>query len=121
MLEIKNILILDKWLEAYLILVLVDIVTGLLKAYKTEGFKSRKMREGIIRTLSEIIAIFFAGILDLVMGLNILMIATKSLLVFKQCISIVENLGLLGVELPDLLKDKIQDLKPTVSDEEKEE
>ena len=55
------------------------------------------------------------------MGLNILMLATKSLLVFKQCISIVENLGLLGVELPDLLKDKIQDLKPTVSDEEKEE
>lgn len=111
MLELKDIVALDKWLEAYLILVLVDITTGLLKAYKVEGFKSRKMREGVIRILSEIIAIFFAGILDLVMGLDILMLATKTLLVLKQCISIVENLGILGVELPQVLKDKIQDLK----------
>lgn len=111
MINYKEILVMDKFLEAYLILVAIDFITGFLKAFKTEGFKSRKMREGVIRILSEIIAIFFAGILDDVLGLNILMFSTKGLFLFKQCISIVENLGLLGVDLPQILKDKIQDLK----------
>ena len=99
----------------------MDFATGFMKAYKVEGFKSRKLRDGVIRVITELMAIVFSGVLDFAFGLNILMVSTKTLLVFKEAISIVENFGILGVELPDILKNKIQDLNPQKDQEEEED
>ena len=120
-LAIHNLEIVDKWLQVYLVFLLMDFATGFMKAYKVEGFKSRKLRDGVIRVITELMAIVFAGVLDFAFGLNILMVSTKTLLVFKEAISIVENFGILGVELPDILKNKIQDLNPQKDQEEEEE
>lgn len=110
--EFNEIFTFDKTLQIYLILLLMDFTTGFLKAYKVEGFKSRKLRDGIIRAITEILAILFSGIIDIAFGLSIMMIATKTLLIFKESISIIENFGILGVQLPAILTDKIQDLNP---------
>lgn len=107
---LKGFVTLDKWFVIYLILSAIDIFSGILKALKVEGFKSRKMRDGLIRLISEITAIVFSGILDFSLNLNILMFAMKSLLSFKQALSIIENLGCLGVEFPPIIIEKIQDL-----------
>ena len=120
-LAIQNVEIVDKWLQVYLVFLLMDFATGFMKAYKVEGFKSRKLRDGVIRVITELIAIVFSGVLDFAFGLNILMVSTKTLLVFKEAISIVENFGILGVELPDILKNKIQDLNPQKDQEEEED
>ena len=112
LIELKSLIYLDKWLITYLIFIFIDFVTGIIKAYKTDGFKSRKLREGIIKVFSELLAIVFAGILDYLLGLNMIMLAMKMMLVFKEAISIVENLGMIGIQLPDIIKDKIQDLNP---------
>ena len=116
--QIKDIFTVDKWLQIYLLLMIIDCLTGLLKAYKVEGFKSRKLRDGLIRSISELVAIVFSGILDFTFGLNILMISTKTLLIFKEAISIIENFGVLGIQLPKIVTDKIYDLN---SENEKEE
>lgn len=118
LLSLQNTVIVDKWLQVYLVFLLMDFATGLMKAYKVEGFKSRKLRDGVIRVITELMAIIFSGVLDFAFGLNILMVATKTLLVFKEAISIVENFGILGVELPDILKNKIHDLNPQKNQEE---
>ena len=118
MLEFEKIFTVDKLLQAYLIFVLIDFITGFLKAYKIEGFKSRKLRDGMVNVLAELVAIFFAGILDSVLDLKILLSATKWLFLLKEAISILENLGQLGVEMPRVLKDKIQDLKDNYGGEE---
>lgn len=119
-LALQNVEIVDKWLQVYLIFLLMDFATGLMKAYKVEGFKSRKLRDGVIRVITELIAIVFSGVLDFAFGLNILMVATKTLLVFKEAISIVENFGILGVKLPDIITEKIQDLNPQKDQEEED-
>lgn len=121
MLDFRGIFELDKWLEIYLILTIIDMITGFLKAYKVQGFKSRKLRDGVVRIISELVAIMFAGVLDLTFELNILMISTKTIFVFKQSVSIVENLGLLGIELPKILTDKIYDLNQNKDTNNKEE
>lgn len=118
MIDLTKILYADKWLQVYLIFKAFDFITGFLKAYKIEGFKSRKLRDGVVLTVGEIIAILFAGILDSVLNLEIIMLSTQSLFIFKEAISIVENLGLIGVNLPQFLKDKIQDLNPDKKDKE---
>ena len=117
-LTLQNVDIVDKWLQVYLVFLLMDFATGLMKAYKVEGFKSRKLRDGVIRVITELIAIVFSGVLDFAFGLNILMVATKTLLVFKEAISIVENFGVLGVKLPDIITEKIQDLNPHKKDKQ---
>lgn len=110
--EFNEIFTFDKTLQIYLILLLMDFTTGFLKAYKIDGFKSRKLRDGIIRAITEMLAILFSGIIDIAFGLSIMMVATKTLLIFKEAISIIENFGILGVQLPAILTDKIQDLNP---------
>ena len=117
--EFKTIIGIDKWIFIYLIFAAFDFITGFLKAWKVEGFKSRKLRDGIVRLIAEIIAIVFTGILDFALGLSILMVSTKMLFIFKEAISIIENLGILGVDFPQIVKDKIQDLKP--EEDKKEE
>lgn len=120
-LAMHNVEIVDKWLQIYLIFLLMDFATGFMKAYRVEGFKSRKLRDGVIRVITELMAIVFAGVLDFAFGLNILMVSTKTLFIFKEAISLVENFGILGVELPDILKNKIQDLNPQKNQEEEED
>ena len=117
-LSLSQIFTIDKWLQVYLILMIIDYSTGILKAYKVEGFKSRKLRDGVIRSLTELIAIVFSGILDITFGLNILMVATKTLFIFKEAISIIENFGALGITLPKIVQDKVYDLSSLNSSQE---
>lgn len=107
---VKALVVLDKWLSAYLIFVGIDLITGIIKAYKTEGFKSRKLRDGLLHVVAELLAIVFATVLDYVLNINILVMSMKLLLVWKEAVSIVENLGLIGVQIPTVIKNKIQDL-----------
>lgn len=99
---------LDLLLQAYLILMVLDFVTGFLKAWKSEGFKSRKIRDGVIRVVGELIALFFVGILDVVTGLGVMLAGVKVLFVFKEGVSILENLEQIGVELPSFIKENLQ-------------
>lgn len=103
----------DKWLCIYAAFKILDFLTGFLKAFKIEGFKSSKLRDGVFRTIGEIVALMFTAILDYSLNLNVLLITTEMLFIFKECISIIENLGTIGVEIPDIVKNKIYELKPT--------
>lgn len=120
MIDLKTIVCMDKWLQVYLIFKVLDFITGFLKAYKVEGFKSRKLRDGVVSIVGELVALFFAGTLDVLLGLNVIMLSTQSLFIFKEAVSIIENLGIVGVRLPQFLKDKIQDLNPEKDEEENE-
>lgn len=112
MLELEHLFTIDKWVQAYIILKLIDFITGFIKAYKVTGFKSAKLRNGIANTVLELVLIVFSEILGQLLGIDILVLATKMLFVFKECISIIENAGVCGVNLPNIIKDKIQDLNP---------
>lgn len=113
--DFMGIIELDKWFQAFLILKVLDFLTGFVKAYKTTGFKSSKLRNGLFNVIVEISIIILAGILDLLLGLEILMISTKMLLIYKEAISIIENAGICGVPIPNMVKTKIQDLNPDIN------
>lgn len=88
-----------------------DFATGILKCLKSggTGYKSSKMRDGIIKWIGELVAILFVLGLDILMGLNFILCGmTLSLFVFKEGGSIAENLKEMGVELPDAIGDKLE-------------
>ena len=43
LMEIKEVIHLDKWLIAYLFFVVIDLFTGLLKAYKVDGLNQENL------------------------------------------------------------------------------
>ena len=108
----------DKWIQAYFILKLFDFITGFAKAGMVEGFKSSKLRQGIIYVILEIGTIMFAGVLDQLLSLDFLLITTKTLFVFKECLSIKENLEEVGIGLPKDITDAIETINPNKENKE---
>lgn len=88
-----------------------DFTSGLLKCCKSggTGYKSSKMRDGIITWIGELIAILFVVGLDLLLGLNFILCgATLALFIFKEGGSILENLAECGVNMPDAVKERLE-------------
>lgn len=91
-----------------------DFASGILKCLKSTGtgYKSSKMRDGIITWIGELIGILFIIGLDLLFGLNFVLCgATLSLFIFKEGGSILENLAACGVNMPNIIKDNLEILK----------
>lgn len=96
-------------LIAYLACKVLDMLLGVLKSWKNANYKSRKMRDGIVRWIAEMVAVVFVIGIDLVLGLNFYLCGfTLSLFIYKEAGSILENLAECGVELPNIIKDKLE-------------
>lgn len=104
-------------LITYLAIKILDFASGLLKTWKIKNYKSSKMREGLIRWVAELLAIIFVIIIDVMLGLEFYLCGlTLALFVYKECGSVIENLGQLGVELPSVLKEKLEVLNKREDD-----
>lgn len=92
-----------------LLLMLIDIITGLLKAIKHRELWSRKSLFGYARKILVFLIITVANLLDLMMGLNgTLVLATVTFYILNEVLSIAENSAQLGLPLPQKLLDVIQ-------------
>ncbi|WP_075809881.1 phage holin family protein [Clostridium perfringens] len=93
----------------YLGIKTIDMILGILKAYKNKNYRSRKMRDGIIRWIAELMAIAFVLMLDMFLGLKFTLIGlTVALFAYKEAGSIIENLGECGVTLPSIISEKLE-------------
>ena len=96
----------------------IDMLSGALKALKRKKYRSRKMRDGLIRWVAELIAITFVLILDMFLGFKYALIGvTVSLFIYKDTVSIVENLGECGIKLPNLISEKLEVLNTNKKNE----
>lgn len=96
-------------LITYLAIKILDFLSGLLKTWKIKNYKSSKMRDGLIKWIAELIAIIFVIFIDMLLNLNFYICGlTLALFVYKECGSVIENLAELGVNLPGVLKDKLE-------------
>lgn len=88
---------------------MIDVVTGILKAVKNKELSSTKAREGIYKKASFIVFIAFGYLADYAMayvdlGFNFPAAATIcTLVIVTEAISILENLGKINPELVALV------------------
>ncbi len=102
----------------YLGIKTIDMILGILKAYKNKNYRSRKMRDGIIRWIAELMAIAFVLMLDMFLGLKFTLIGlTVALFAYKEAGSIIENLGECGVTLPSIISEKLEVLNTNKKNE----
>ncbi len=103
----------DKALEIMLIVVVMDYITGFGAAIKTKTLKSSTGFEGLMKKGSMFLIVILAAQLDRMTGNGTALFRTSTAFFFiaNDALSIVENVGEMGVKLPAFLKNALSKLK----------
>ena len=109
----------DAGLITLVIFMIVDYVTGLVVAgvfknsQKTEtgALESKAGWKGLCRKGTTMLIVLVACRLDITMGLNLIRDAVIIGFIANETISIIENMGLMGVWIPPILVKAIDILK----------
>lgn len=109
-----------KFLDLLVLLMMVDIVTGIMKAIKDKRLRSRTALFGYARKIGIFGVIILANIIDKILGLNgAVAIATVLFYIANEGLSIIENLAQIGVKVPKIISDKLHVIE-SEDDENKE-
>lgn len=115
-----------RFLDLLLLLMGIDIVTGIFKAVKNGNLWSRKSLFGYARKILVFGVIIMANIIDQILGLNgAVTYATVLFYIANEGLSIVENLAELDVLIPAHIADRLKVIdssdKVTLGQQAKEE
>ncbi|MCK1985156.1 MULTISPECIES: phage holin family protein [Peribacillus] len=100
-------------LGVLLVMIVLDILTGVAKGFYDKALRSRNMSQGMMRKAGIIVVLIIANMLDIVMfaGMPVAKTAVISFYIGMEGLSILENLGLMGVPLPSFIKKYLLVLK----------
>ena len=102
----------DLLLEAFCIILVADTIAGMIKGFATGTYASKKFRLGLCKKCGYMLAIILAVQLDRLLGdTGALRGALLFCFITNEATSIIENLGEIGVPLPDALKNAIAVLR----------
>lgn len=107
-----------KFLYFLIILMLIDIITGLAKAIKNGNLWSKKSMYGVGRKMMIFCIIILANVIDQIMSLqNGLLMITVIYYIAHEGLSIIENCAEMDVLVPDEIKERLK----VMEDKKKEE
>lgn len=102
----------DSLLTVFSIIILVDTVTGMLKAWNLGEYQSSKFRSGFVKKSGYLLGIILTVQIDVMLDSNgALRDAVLAFFVVNESFSIIENLGQMGVVFPNVLTNALKVLK----------
>lgn len=101
------------------IFMIIDYITGLIcagvfkksKKSKSGGLSSSACLKGLFKKVGELILVMIAVRFDMLTGTSYIKDGTIIALIVSETISIIENLGLMGVPIPEIITKSIDLLK----------
>lgn len=103
---------LDVAISCLLIAILLDYLSGILKAFITKELSSTIGIKGIIKKIAILLLVMLAVLVDRVTGESG---AIRTLVIYyfvaNEGLSILENLGEAGIPIPSIIKDSLKALK----------
>lgn len=108
----------DVYIHAFTLVIFLDILTGMAKAWVTKKLNSTVNRKGLIE--HGIVAIMCITVYPYMLYLGFNEFATAFLLFFTvgYCLSLIENLSALGVPFPAGLKRRLEKLRDELDGKE---
>jgi len=103
----------DMMLQVLLIFIAFDLLTGVMAAFKKKDVSSDVYLYGVIRKVGILILVSIGHLLDIVIEFDDPMVRTAVIfwLIAREGISILENLSVVGVKIPEILKEALRILK----------
>jgi toxin secretion/phage lysis holin len=113
----------DKSLEILLIFIIMDYITGVGAAFKTKTLKSSTGFEGLMKKGAVFLIVILAAQIDRITGnaAGVFRTATSFFFVANEGLSIVENVGEMGVKLPGFITSALTKLRDENGDTEQVE
>lgn len=110
---IKNIHFTNIWwaILAPMLLIIVDILTGLVIAWRNGDFKSSVMRAGLSKKFGELVYVLVGILTKFALGTELILYFAVGYICLMELSSLAENCDKLGVKMPDKLKDKLNNNK----------
>lgn len=109
----------DTLFKALLILIVLDYLSGIMRAIYTKKLSSKIGAKGIIKKIGYIVLIVVVEILDILLKDNgYLRNIIIYMFIANEGISILENWSAMGIKVPDIIKDKFSNLKGGDDDEQ---
>jgi toxin secretion/phage lysis holin len=97
-----------KFLHLLLLLMALDIITGVFKSIKSQSLWSRKSLFGYARKILVLVVIILANVIDQILGLSgAVTYATVIFYIANEGLSIIENLAVVGVLVPKGIAEKL--------------
>lgn len=90
-----------------LILIILDVLSGVVIAWKNNDFKSAKMRAGLSKKWGEIEYVLVGILTKFALGTDMILYFTVGYICLMEISSLAENCDKLGVAMPKQLKDKL--------------
>ncbi len=102
----------DATLQSLIIVIVIDYITGIIKSYKNKELSSKIGVFGIIKKVCFLFLVAIGVVVDRVTNANgLIRNFVIYYLIANEGLSILENLGNIGVPIPDPLKKALQQLK----------
>ena len=105
-------------------LMAIDVLTGIIKAWAHNDFKSAIMRAGLAKKAGEIMILVVGELVSYGMMLpDVIMNCISFYIIFMEIMSILENLDELGIPIPKFVRDVINNVDDKLQhgDDHKEE
>lgn len=109
----------DLPLKVMFVFIVMDYITGMIKAYKLKKLSSKIGLSGLIKKFVMLLVVSFTVMLDRLTGANGL-IRNLAVMYYiaNEGLSILENASVIGVPIPEKLKDALLQLKEKESEKE---
>lgn len=109
----------DAGLKTLVIFMAIDYITGILCALvwkrspksETGAFESKASLKGLIRKCAVLLLVYVAALLDTLTGQKVVRTAVIMFFIANDGFSIVENLGIMGVPMPDVVRNAFELLR----------
>lgn len=103
----------DVALISLLIVMVLDYITGIIKAIKNKKLSSKIGFTGILKKIAILCLVALAVVIDHLTGESgFIRTMIIYYLVANEGLSIIENLGEIDILVPEFLKEKLEQLKP---------
>lgn len=106
---IQNIHFTNVWwaILAPMILIVIDVLTGIVIAWRNNDFKSAVMRAGLSKKFGELVYVLVGILTKFALGTELILYFAVGYICLMELSSLVENCDKLGVKMPDKLKEKL--------------
>lgn len=92
-------------------LMAIDVLTGIIKAWANNDFKSAVMRAGLAKKAVEIMILVVGELISYGLMLpDIIINGISFYIIFMEIMSIIENADELGIPIPKFIKDVINNV-----------
>lgn len=110
---------LDGFLITLIVFVIIDYLTGIASAYTQKTLSSKVGFKGILKKICIFIVVAIANIIDVnMLEYPILRTAVIFFYISNEGLSLIENFAIIGVPVPDKIKDVLAQIKKKGDDDE---